>query len=126
MRKSRSITLTLLAAAAMFSVACDEKKDAQIQRCVDANGRVVGDNNCQANGAYVPHGAYPYYLWYYGGRGYYPGETAQEGSFVPAADMETVRASSPAVAEALHAGEVSSHGSISRGGFGHGFGGGGE
>ena len=115
MKKSNSVQITLLAATALISTGCSRN---QLQRCVDPNGIVVDDRRCDEG--HAPYGgggsggAYPYYRWYYGGRGYSPGEVAGEGSFEPAANVPVVRASSP---EGI---------SIIRGGFGHGFGEAGE
>ena len=110
----------MLAATALISSSCARK---QVQRCVDSSGDyhlVVDDKRCdqqnQPFGGIPGNGgsSYPYYRWYYGGRGYSPGEVASEGSFEPAAGVPVVRASSP---EGM---------SIVRGGFGHGFGEAGE
>jgi hypothetical protein len=57
MRKSREVPITLLAALALSSVACN---DAPVTRnCVDAQGRIIPDTNCQAHpigGAHFVYG----------------------------------------------------------------------
>jgi hypothetical protein len=111
MRKTADITLTLLAAAAMLSLGCDDRPKGQIQRCVDPSGRVADDVNCDQRGptSYTNAGIYPYYRWYYGGSGFFPGGMATGGSFEPASGVASFRAGSPEGA------------AIIRGGFGYGF-----
>jgi hypothetical protein len=111
MRKTADITLTLLAAAAMWSLGCNHKPKGQIQRCVDPTGKVVEDLNCDERGpmSYTNGGVYPYYRWYYGGSGFFPGGMATGGGFEPAPGLGSFRASSPE-------GDA-----IIRGGFGYGF-----
>ena len=94
----------------MLSMSCESKPKGQVQRCVDQNGRVVGDDNCDYHPPLAGHGPYPYYRWYYGGSGYAVGQTAGAGSFQPAPGLPAYRATSP---------EGSA---IIRGGFGQGFG----
>ncbi len=106
MKKSSNITLGLVATVAMMMAACDRT---QVQRCVDSNNTVVDDRNCDAPpGNTATHTGF--YRWYYGGRGYRPGETAYDGDYAPRAGYSVVRGSS------MGSGE---HGSgVSRGGFG--------
>jgi hypothetical protein len=105
MKKSSSITLTLLAAAASLSMsAC---KRTEVRDCVDQNHRIVDDRYCDqqgGRGTYVPGGMMPYY-WLYGGRsGGRVGDSVFGGSTT---SMPGARAVS---------------GRVSRGGFGHFFG----
>lgn len=126
LRKTRSITLTLLAAIA--AAACDENQTAtqeNIKHCVDENGVVQDESNC-ANVPESHDGGTPvdpqhphnggHFFWYYGGVSSprSPGTritTGSGGSYTPSPG---VKYSPP---------------SISKGGFGstgHGFSGGGE
>jgi hypothetical protein len=111
MRKSRAIPLTLLSAAALLSLSGCKSK--QVARCIDSQtNQVVPDNRCDhTQVVYGP--PYAFYRWYYGGFGFFPGDSASQGSFDPAPDETIVRASSPEGEEVI------------RGGFGHGFFGGG-
>ncbi|HVI08427.1 MAG TPA: hypothetical protein VND65_09050 [Candidatus Binatia bacterium] len=112
MRKSRAIPLTLLSAAAMLSLSGCKSK--QVTRCIDSQtGRVVTDDKCDHRETVLVGPPYPFYHWYYGGVGFFPGELAMQGSFNPAQDEVIVRASSPEGQDVI------------RGGFGHGFFGGG-
>ena len=107
MRKSREVPLTILAALALSTTACrDQPREAR--HCVDAQGRIVPDNNCESRshgGGYVP---LPYYRYVYGGAsGGRVGDAVVGGRSTPASGEE----------------------GVSRGGFGHGGGegeGGGE
>ena len=88
MKKSRGITLTILASVAM--TACKPK---EAQRCVDQSNIVVEDRRCEddeeqrrGNPAYVPS-----YHWYYGGRGFNIGSPATDGSLNPHSGASTVR-----------------------------------
>src|SRR5947209_359660 len=106
MRKSRSVTLGLLATFAMS--ACNrQQSNTEMQRCVDDKSFVVDDGYCTH-----PSSNYPgRYRWYYGGSGsYIPGTLASGGSTSAHAGFTGTRSSS-----------------VSRGGFGGYFGhGGGE
>ena len=107
---TRRISLSLLTVAAMLSTSCHNKPKGQVTRCVDQDGRVVLDDRCdQQQPAAAFHGPYPYYRWYYGGSGYARGQLAGGGSFQPAPDLPSYRATSP---------EGSA---IVRSGFGQGF-----
>jgi hypothetical protein len=106
---TRKISLSLLTVAAMLSMSCENKPKGQVQRCIDQTGRVVGDDYCDHQQVSSHYGVYPYYRWYWGGRGYGIGEQAGDGSFEPAVGLQSYRASSP---------EGSA---IVRGGFGQGF-----
>lgn len=110
-RKSRVIPLTLLSAAAALSTACQKK---QVSRCIDPDTKqVVSDDKCDHPTVVVPR-PYPYYRWYFGGQGYFPGQVAAGGTFDPAPDATIYRASTPEGAAVI------------RGGFGSWFVGGGS
>jgi hypothetical protein len=106
MRKSRDVPLTILAALALSSTACrDQPREAR--NCVDAQGRIVPDSNCD----HQPHGGVgyiPVYRYVYGGAsGGHEGDAVVGGRSSPSSGEE----------------------GVSRGGFGHGGGegeGGGE
>ena len=71
MRKSREVRITLLAALALFSGACN---DAPVTRnCVDAQGRIIPDSDCESHGG----GAHYIYGGSSGGR---VGDTVVGGS----------------------------------------------
>ena len=80
------------------------------ERCVDDSGRVVEDRYCEQNPSTAPH---PFH-WYYGGRGYYPGDIASGGGAAPGAGVTAVRTSSPGFTPS----SVSSSSGVARGGFG--------
>ena len=71
MRKSRDVPLTILAALALSSAACN---DAPVTKdCVDAQGHIIPDSNCQS------HSGGGHYV--YGGRsGGRVGDTVVGGS----------------------------------------------
>ncbi|MFY9676170.1 MAG: hypothetical protein WCB53_18870 [Terriglobales bacterium] len=106
---TKRISLSLLTIAAMLSTGCDNKPKGQVARCVDEAGKVVGDDKCDNRPAPGSYGPYPFYRWYYGGTGFYPGQPAYGGSFQPSPDLPAYRATS---AEGT---------AIIRGGFGSGF-----
>ncbi len=92
MRKSSDVPLTLLAALALFATGCHDIPESR--NCVDAQGRIVPDTNCQTHSS---GGAFRYL---YGGRsGGRIGDTVVGGSGTP------------------------SESGVSRGGFGHAGGG---
>jgi hypothetical protein len=92
-RRSVNVRLGLVAFVASTMTACGPSEP---QRCVDANGVIVPDSNCETSTTTHYYGHH----WYYGGRGLSIGETASGGSFTPRSG-------------------VSYHSSTSRGGFGH-------
>jgi hypothetical protein len=100
MRKSAAVPLTLLAALAALSTGCHDTPESR--NCVDTQGRIVPESNCSNN----PHsgaGAFIAYHYIYGGAsGGRIGDAVVGGSATP------------------------SEGGVSRGGFGHGGGEGGE
>lgn len=102
MRRSREVPLTLLAAIALSATACRDTRS-ETRNCVDAQGHIVPDTNCEhrGGGAYVP-----YHYLYGGVSGGRVGDSVVGGRSAPAGAEE---------------------GGVSRGGFGHGGGeGGGE
>lgn len=111
MKRSATIKLTLLAAAAAFSLGCNTP-NGLVQRCIDpSTNKVVSDDNCGNNNHYYYYGGYryPFYRWYYGGDGYYPGEIVTGGVFDRPSNITVFHVGSP------------EGGAIIRGGFGHGF-----
>jgi len=80
------------------------------QRCVDGSGRVMEDRYCDQSPATGPR----LYHWYYGGSGYFPGQTASGGSDRPASGASAVRTSSPGFSPSA----VESGSGAVRGGFG--------
>jgi|SRR5215470_2149022 len=96
MKKSARVTLTFLSSFAALAIqACENDSDwVEARRCVDNNYVVVEDRLCDEN-------AGGHYHHYYGGHGYYPGQTVYGGSSRP---NPNVRYESPS--------------RIARGGFG--------
>ena len=95
MKKTRVLTLTLLAGAIS---GCSRMREAEVQRCIDETGQMADEQRCREQ--YAPHhGGYygyrPVYRWVYGGNGgYMPGSRVTGYSEVPTANMEHVTASS--------------------------------
>lgn len=102
MKKSSTVTLTIL--AAMASLATTGCTRSEVRDCVDQNRRIVDDNLCQpyrGNG-YAGGG----YYWMYGGRsGGRIGDSVVGGATTPTPGTSAV-----------------SGRSVSRGGFGSSFG----
>ena len=114
MRRTKSISIPLLASAALaLTAGC---KRPEMQRCVDRLGNVAPENLCvqeqqQSHGI----GYIPLYRYYYGGWGSYDiGSRTGGGSFTPA---EGVRYSTTrgGFGRAFHGGEGAAHGSGSGG-----------
>jgi uncharacterized protein YgiB involved in biofilm formation len=109
MKKSSSLTLTLLAAVA--SLAATSCRRTEVRDCVDQNRRIVDDRYCQQNngtgygGGYGGGGYMPYYWLYSGRSGGRIGDMVMGGATTPTAGARAV-----------------SGRSVSRGGFGHSFG----
>ena len=85
MKKSAKVTLAFLSSlAAAVMNGCDNDKDGdwvEAKRCVDNNNVVVEDRLCnETTDRGGGHGGGYYH--YYGGRGYYPGDTANGGGRV--------------------------------------------
>jgi hypothetical protein len=93
MRKSKAVPLTVLAALAFFVTGCQDRPESR--NCVDEQGRIVPDTNCQA---YSSTGAHYHYL-YGGSSGGHVGDAVVGGS------------------------ATSSSSGVTRGGFGGGSGG---
>lgn len=95
MKKSSSITLGLLAAAAlMATTGCSRRTE--VRDCVDKDQRIVEPALCQQQeenrqrGGYVGGGFYPY-LWHYGGSsGGQMGDAVIGGSSTPTPGMSAV------------------------------------
>jgi hypothetical protein len=97
MRKSRDVSITLLAALALLTTGCQDTPESR--NCVDAQGRIVPDRDCETHAPGVP-----YHYIYGGSSGGHEGDTVVGGSATS-----------------------SSEAGVARGGFGHGGGeGGGE
>jgi hypothetical protein len=122
MRRATRIVTPLLAAAAVSILSGCRPKE--MQRCVDEQGNVVADNLCAGQPPQLltqqpdGHGGFnpiwvPRYRYYYGGGGGYGfGSRAFGGGFSPQSGHSY--------------GGPGFFGSITRGGFGSSFGGGGE
>jgi hypothetical protein len=104
MKKSRLVSLGLTPAMAIALIGCEDRRE--VQRCVDQNGLVVDDKYCQQQPV-APGGGGDVYRWYYGGTGYYPGETAADGYYIPTPGYSAMRPSEPGFGDA-----------VARGGFG--------
>ncbi len=111
MRRTKEIKLTLLAALALASTSACRPPRTQIRNCVDAQGHIVPDWDCDQsnNSSYGYHGGFHYV--YGGSSGGRIGDTVVGGSATSSAGARVV------------SGET---GSVVRGGFGRGSGGGGE
>lgn len=97
MRKSSSVTLTLLAAAAALVTSGCTKTE--LSNCVDENNHIVDDYHCQSHSG---GGNVAYYHWlYHGSSGGHLGDTVFGGAVTPTPGVEAV-----------------SGFSVSRGGFG--------
>lgn len=80
MRKSRDVPITLLAALALLTTACQDTPESR--NCVDAQGRIVPDNDC----AYPPHGSSYHYV-YGGSSGGRVGDAVIGGSTSPSSGV---------------------------------------
>ncbi|HEY1242977.1 MAG TPA: hypothetical protein VGF16_20585 [Bryobacteraceae bacterium] len=107
LRKSAFIRLGITTAMALTLRCGGPQRVAQ--RCVDDYGRVVEDWYCEQN----PVPLHPYH-WYYGGRGFFPGQVASGGSDRPTSGATAVRTSSPGFSR----GAAESGSGAVRGGFG--------
>lgn len=95
MKKSSKVTVTFLSsfAAAMMNGCGDDGDWVEAKRCVDNNNVVVEDRWCEQTSNSGAHGA-GYHSYYYGGRGYYPGEIVSGGGRVPQGGVSYRSASS--------------------------------
>jgi hypothetical protein len=109
MRKTGLIHLGLTSAMALTLSCSSHRKEAQ--RCIDGSNVVVEDRYCDA--PIGSHGGYYPYRWYYGGSGFYTGQTVTGGSYAATPGMGTFRSSS----DSSGTGSTSSSGTT-RGGFG--------
>ena len=91
MKKSAKVTLTFLSSfAAAVMNGCDNGGDwVEAKRCVSPDNVVVEDQWCEDQSRPGGHGGYYHY---YGGRGYYPGDTVSGGTRSP---QQGVRYESP-------------------------------
>ncbi len=85
MKKSAQVSLIFLSSfAAAVMNGCDSNDGGdwvEAKRCVDNNNVVVEDRMCdEPSGRSGGHGSH---FFYYGGRGYYPGNIASGGGRVP-------------------------------------------
>jgi len=97
MRKSAAVPLTVLAAVAAFATGCHHT--AESRRCVDAQGRIVPDTNCENHSGTGAAAFLAYHYLYGGSSGGHIGDAVVGGHSTP------------------------SESGVSRGGFGHGGGG---
>jgi hypothetical protein len=92
LRRTKNISLIILTSIA--AAACDETPppNTDIKHCVDENGVVQDESNCQAipedagtHDPQHPHSSSPHFFWYYGGGGgvVSPGTRVTGGSFSP-------------------------------------------
>lgn len=101
MKKTSSIRLTLLTAAAAAALSgCNRTREAQVQRCVDSQNVMVDESDCQnqpystGSGGYYGGAFGPRYRWVYGGNGgYVPGSVVYGASDLPEEGLNAVRAS---------------------------------
>ena len=75
MRKSSDVPLTLLAALALFVTGCHDTPESR--NCVDAQGRIAPDGNCQTHSS---GGGYGYHYIYGGRSGGHVGDAVVGGS----------------------------------------------
>jgi hypothetical protein len=77
MRRSTEVPLTLLAALALFTTGPTGCQDTPESRnCVDAQGRIVPESNCQTHSS----GGYGYHYLYGGSSGGHVGDAVVGGS----------------------------------------------
>ena len=85
MKKSRQVRLAFLTSfAAAVLNGCDSNDGGdwvEAKRCVDNNNLVVEDRLCDETSS--RSGSRGGHFFYYGGRGYYPGDIASGGGRVP-------------------------------------------
>jgi hypothetical protein len=85
MKKSAKVTVVYLSSiAAAFINGCGDDGDwVEAKRCVDNNNIVVEDRQCEEPTTSPSGHRTGYHSYYYGGRGYYPGEVVSGGGRVP-------------------------------------------
>jgi hypothetical protein len=90
MRKSQNVTLTILAAAALAGCG-NNVKELEVKRCIDGNGVMQDDGNCNNNSRYgLGQGRYRYV--YGGNGGYTPGSVVTGARETPSPGIESVDA----------------------------------
>lgn len=84
MKKSAKVTVTFLSSfAAAVMNSCDHDGDwVEAKRCINPDNVVVEDQRCEDQAR--PGGHFGGYHYYYGGRGYYPGDVVSGGGRTPA------------------------------------------
>ena len=86
MKKSTKVTVAFLsscAAAVMNSCGDDGGDWIEAKRCVNNSNVVVEDSWCEEPGRGAGRTGGGYHSYYYGGRGYYPGDVVTGGSHAP-------------------------------------------
>jgi hypothetical protein len=95
MKKSEAVRLGLLLSIAAALTGCSRSRPNIVQRCVNADGTVVADHNCEQQELRDGHGVLVYpYRWYYGGSGLTPGSRVLGGSHDPPGSYNFVRPNS--------------------------------
>lgn len=118
MKHSTTLNLVFINVLAASILACTEEPAGDNKQCVDENGNVVSDNNCQqGTPAYNPH-----HRWYYGGGLFNHGSHVSGGGFIPLVGRSyatpSQRSTSSGSGSHVSTGGGSKSPSISRGGFG--------
>lgn len=96
MKKSAKVTVAFLSslAAAVLQGCGDDGDWVEAKRCVNNDNVVVEDRWCADTGGSTGHPGVGYHAYYYGGRGYYPGDIASGGGRVPQGGVSYRSASS--------------------------------
>lgn len=91
MRKSRTVPLTLLAAAALAaSTGCDDRPR-EVSNCVDSQNHIVSDQKCEHPAFYGGfYGPGSFHYIYGGASGGHMNDTVIGGSLTPAPGAEVV------------------------------------
>ena len=116
MKHSTTLNLVFINVLAASILACTEEPAGDNKQCVDENGVVVNDTNCQqGTPSYNPH-----HRWYYGGGLFNHGSHVSGGGFFPLSGRSYVTPSQRSTSSGSHVstGGGSKSPSISRGGFG--------
>lgn len=86
MKRSAKVTVAFLSsfAAAVMNSCGDDGDWVEAKRCVDSNNVVAEDRMCEQppQSSTGTHGRV-YHSYYYGGRGYYPGDVVSGGGHAP-------------------------------------------
>ena len=85
MKKSAEVTVAFLSslAAAVMNGCGNDGEWVEAKRCVNNDNVVVEDRWCEETSGSTSHRGGGFHSYYYGGRGYYPGEIASGGGRVP-------------------------------------------